>query len=366
MTFVRCAVLALVFVLPTFLVAGEPQAAYPPPDQVRTAFRKLLDRPRVLFNIKDHEAKREEDGLVSEHLTFASEKKGEDDFERVPVLLIRPEKPARKKSPVVIVLHGTGGTKEGQKAWLVHLARRGIYAVAIDARYHGERVEEGKGRSAYVEAIIRAWRAKPGEKQEHPFYYDTCWDIWRTIDYLETRDDIDPERIGMLGISMGGIQTWLAAAVDDRVKVAVPAIAVQSFRWSLENDRWQGRANTIREAHEAAAKDLGEPKVNQKVCRALWDKVVPGILGPFDCPSMIRLFAGDEKRPARALLILSGELDGNCPLEGAKLAFAAAEQAYKERGAADRLKIMVAKDGKHTVPNDQRQAALEWLEKWLK
>ena len=60
MTFVRCAVLALVFVLPTFLVAGEPQAAYPPPDQVRTAFRKLLDRPRVLFNIKDHEAKREE------------------------------------------------------------------------------------------------------------------------------------------------------------------------------------------------------------------------------------------------------------------------------------------------------------------
>ena len=46
---------------------------------------------------------------------------------------------------------------------------------------------------------------------------------------------------------MGGIETWLAGAVDDRIKVAVPAIAVQSFRWSLENDRWQGRARTIAE-----------------------------------------------------------------------------------------------------------------------
>jgi acetyl esterase/lipase len=80
---------------------------------------------------------------------------------------------------------------------------------------------------------------------------------------------IDPDRIGMVGISMGGIQTWLAGAADVRVRVAVPAIAVQSFRWSLDHDRWQGRANTIREAHEAAAADLGEPAVNRRVCREL-------------------------------------------------------------------------------------------------
>ena len=80
----------------------------------------------------------------------------------------------------------------------------------------------------------------------------------------ETRDDVDAKRIGMMGISMGGIQTWLAASVDDRVAVAAPLIGVQSFRWSLENDKWQGRANTIKAAHEAAAKDLGEPMVNQQ------------------------------------------------------------------------------------------------------
>ena len=162
----------------------------------------------------------------------------------------------------------------------------------------------------------------------------------------------------MIGFSMGGIETWLAAAVDERVKVAVPAIGVQSFRWSLENDHWQGRANTIKAAHQAAAKDLGEPEVNQKVCRALWNKIIPGILDQFDCPSMLRLFAG------RPLLILSGEKDGNCPLEGARLAFASAEKAYKDAKASGKLRILVAPVG-HQVTKEQHQAALEWFEKWL-
>lgn len=344
------------------LRAQESLPAYPPPQQVRADFLKLLDRPRVLFNVKDQEAKRDEDsGLVFEKLTIAVEKKADGELERVPILIVRPEK-QKKQLPAVIVLHGTGGSKDAGniKPWLINLAKRDLIAVAIDARYHGDRAGEAKGSAAYVEAITRAWQSKAGDKQEHPFYYDTCWDLWRVVDYLETRDDIDPQRLGMLGFSMGGIQTWLAAAVDPRIKVAVPAIAAQSFRWSLENDKWQGRARTIKAAHDAAAKDLGEKEVNQKVCRALWNKVVPGILDQFDCPSMVRLFAG------RPLLLLNGENDANCPLEGAKLAFAAAEKAYKEAKAEDRLKIMVAKGVGHTVTTEQRQAALDWLEKWLK
>ena len=64
----------------------------------------------------------------------------------------------------------------------------------------------------------------------------------------------------------------------DRLLVSVPAIAVQSFRWSLDNDKWQGRANTIKAAHEQAARDLDESAVNQRVCRELWSKIIPGIL----------------------------------------------------------------------------------------
>jgi pimeloyl-ACP methyl ester carboxylesterase len=162
---------------------------------------------------------------------------------------------------------------------------------------------------AYNQAIVRAWKERIPEYQEHPFYYDTCWDLWKTVDYLRTRNDVNPDKIGMIGFSMGGIETWLAATVDERVAVLVPAIGVQSFRWSLDNERWQARANTIKAAHDAAAKDLGEPAVNLRVCANLWNKVIPGMLGQFDCPSMLRLAAG------RPLLILNGELDPNCPLE---------------------------------------------------
>jgi hypothetical protein len=144
------------------------------------------------------------------------------------------------------------------------------------------------------------------------------------------------------------------------VAVACPLIAVQSFRWSLENDRWQGRANTIKAAHEAAAKDLGEPEVNAKACRALWDKVVPGIRDRFDCPNMLALLAG------RPLYIASGTEDRNCPIEGARIAIKAAESAFEKAGAKEKLKVSIAEGVGHKVTDDQRKEALDWCENWLK
>ncbi len=332
---------------------------YPPAAEVKAAFLKLLDRPKVDAAPKIIDEPRTAGGLVTEHLSIATERKADGSIERMPMLVVRPEKTG-KRLPVVIVLHGTGGNKEGYRGFCGELAKRGMIGVAIDSRYHGERIPGGAhGNQEYVDAITRAWQAKPGEPTEHPFYYDTCWDLWRLVDYLQSRDDVDPKRIGMYGVSMGGIEIWLAASVDERVSVAVPAIGVQSLRWSLEHDLWQGRAGTIRGAHEAAAKDLGEKQVNGKVCRALWSKVIPGILDQFDCPSMIRLFAG------RPLLILSGEKDPNNPLGGAKLAFASAERAYEAAGASDKLKIDVAPGVAHRVTDEQRDEAVAWLEKWL-
>jgi dienelactone hydrolase len=334
------------------------------PAEVKAAFLKRLDRPRVALDVVA-EGQQTADGLTTERLSFASEKKADGTIERVPVLVVRPQTRAEvngdgRPRPAVIVLHGTGGNKDKMRPWLVDLARRGLIGVAIDARYHGARAGGAAGSAAYNEAITRAWRSGTSTTQEHPFYYDTCWDLWRTLDYLASRPDVDPARIGMLGTSMGGIETWLAGAVDDRVAVAVPAIGVQSFAWSLDNEKWQGRARTIAAAHEAAAADLGESKVNARVCRALWDKVVPGILGPYDGPSMLRLFAG------RPLLILNGELDPNCPLEGAELAFEAARDAYKQANASEKLAIDVAQGVGHSVTPEQRRKALDWLVRWLK
>lgn len=348
---------AFLLLIPTWVHAQD-IPKYSAPEQVRGAFKKLLDRPKTPLDAKIISSKRVNDGSIREYLTFASEKKTGGAVERVPTLMIIPPD-AKGRLPAVIVLHGTGGSLQGQIGFMNELVKRNIIAVAIDARYHGDRVPEAKGSAAYNQAILKAWKSKPGEAMEHPFYYDTVWDLWRLVDYLETRDDVDAKKIGMIGFSMGGIQTYLAASVDERIACSVPAIAVQSFRWSLENDQWQGRANTIKLAHTEAAKDLGEPAINRKVCRALWNKIVPGILDDFDCPSMLRLHA------PRPMLIVSGTKDGNCPYGGAKLAIAAAEKAYKDAGKADRLHVLVEEVG-HTVTAKQRAAALDWFEKWLK
>ena len=331
---------------------------YPAPADVRASFLKLLDRPKIDPDVKELSPPRTENGLTTEHLSIATERKADGTIERVPMLIVRPEKVVGRLA-AVIALHGTGGNKEGQRGLITELARHGIIGVAIDARYHGERSGGAHGADAYVAAITRAWRTPTGEPQEHPFYYDTCWDLWRTIDYLCTRGDVDPKRLGMIGFSMGGIETWLAASVDERIRVAVPAIGVQSLRWSVDHDRWQGRAGTIRGAHEAAAKDLGEPKVNARVCRELWSKVIPGILDQYDCPSMIRLFA------PRPLLIVGGEKDPNNPLEGARLAFASARAAYHAADADAKLVIDIAPGVGHQVTKEQNREAVEWLERWL-
>lgn len=344
--------------LQALLLLVPQQAAVPPtPAEVKASFLKLLDRPRVPLDAKATTSDTSR-GLVVERVSFASEARPDGPAERVPALVVRPAEDA-KRHPAVIVLHGTGGSKEGSRSWLDELAARGFVAVAIDGRYHGERAGGAKGTEAYNAAIVRAWRSKPGGPQEHPFYYDTCWDVWRTVDYLQSRPDVDPARIGLIGISKGGIETWLAGAVDDRIKVAVPAISVQSFRWGLDHDQWQGRARTIAAAHDAAAKDLGEPAVNARVCRTLWDKIIPGMTDRYDGPSMLRLFAG------RPLLILNGSEDPNCPIGGARLAFASAEAAYREAGAPDKLKILVAEGVGHAVTRAQHDAALEWFVRWL-
>ena len=357
---VRLAPLVCAVVLSTvcLVAARESDPAYPPAAEVKVAFLKQLDRAKVPLDAKTRTSQNDAEGRIVETLSIATERKADGTIERVPLLIVRPGN-AAGRLPAVIVLHGTGGNKKGMRPLLDELAQRGLIGVALDARYHGERSRGSAGSQAYVAAITRAWKTPAGQPQEHPFYYDTCWDIWRTIDYLQTRGDVDPDRVGMIGFSMGGIETWLAAAVDDRIKVAVPAIGVQSFRWSLEHDAWQGRARTIQGAHLTAAEDLKEPRVNARVCRELWNKVIPGMLDRFDCPSMLRLFAG------RPLLILNGDQDPNCPLGGAKLAFAAAESAYREVGATDKLKILVAPKTGHRVTPDQHQAALDWLSKWL-
>src|SRR5689334_19984522 len=106
---------------------ATPNSSEPAPRRAR--FHALLDRPPVPLRPT---LKTEAEGeFTVERGQFDSEK-----HHSVPFLLYHLTS-ATKRLPTVIVLHGTGGNKESTAGDLRALARRGLLAIAIDARYHG-------------------------------------------------------------------------------------------------------------------------------------------------------------------------------------------------------------------------------------
>jgi len=315
----------------------------------RADFLKLIDRPRVPLAVQA-DALSATNGFARAHFSFAS-----DAAQRVPGLLLAATN-ATGRLPVVIMMHGTGGRKEDMLPLMQKLARRGFLAVAIDARYHGERTKAGKGTDEYYAAIAQAWR----DPREHPFYYDTVWDVMRLVDYLTTRDDVDPMRIGLIGISKGGIETYFTAAADTRIAVAVPCIGVQSFRWALDHNDWKRRIATIQGAFDAAAKEAGVTNADTAFVRQFYDRVVPGIYGEFDGPVMLTLIT------PRPLLVINGDSDDHTPLPGVQEAVASAQAAYGAAKAEDHFAVRIQEKTGHKVTDESETAAIEWFVKWLK
>ncbi len=330
--------------MPAFGVA-QPLA----PAATRSAFRKLIDRPLVPLAAEQQKLS-EAAGLAQWHFTFAAEAS-----QRVPGLLVKAAKGSGKR-PVVIALHGTGGTKESQLELLKQLARLGFIGVAIDGRYHGERTKAGKGSEEYNDAMLRTYRTG----QELPFLYDTVWDVMRLLDYLETRDDVAAKRIGLLGFSKGGMETYLTAAVDPRVAVAMPFIGVQSFRWALDNNAWQSRVETFQSAINRAAQDEGKSEVNTAFVRQFYNRVMPGIADRFDGPQILPLIA------PRPLFVVNGEADPRTPMPGLMECVDKARAAYARAKAEDKFKFTLQSNTGHAVTPEARQAAMAWLQQWLK
>ena len=314
----------------------------------RADFLRVIERPRVALAPQVGELP-PTNALAQFHFSFAA-----DAQNRVPGILIKATG-SQGHRPVVIALHGTGGSKANMAALCRKLAERGFIAVAIDGRYHGER-KSGKGQNDYHDAIVRAWHGSG----EHPFYYDTVWDVMRLVDYLSTRDDVDPARIGLIGISKGGIETYLAAAADTRIAVAVPCIGVQSFRWALDNNDWQGRIGTIQPAFDKVAKDSSVAKPDSAFVQKFYDRVVPEIAGEFDGPEMLALIA------PRPLLVINSDSDNHTPLPGVMECTDAAQKVYAADHAEDRFAVIIQKNTGHQVKPESERAAIEWFVRWLK
>ena len=127
------------------------------------------------------------------------------------------------------------------------------------------------------------------------------WDVIRAIDYLQTRPEVDGERVGVMGISGGGTVSLFAAAVDDRIGAAMVSGYFNTFRDSI---------------------------VSLSHCL---DNYVPGLLRYMEMYDVAGLIA------PRALFVESGEEDHIFPIAAAREAFDRTRPMYRALGAEDRL-----------------------------
>jgi dienelactone hydrolase len=115
------------------------------------------------------------------------------------------------KRPAVIVLHILGADFPLSRYMSARLADRGVAALFVKLPYYGERRPGGEGQrtkrflSADIERSVKSMR-------------QAVVDVRRAAVWLAARPDVDLERIGVAGISLGGIVSALAAAIDPAIR----------------------------------------------------------------------------------------------------------------------------------------------------
>ena len=123
--------------------------------------------------------------------------------EMVPATVSRPK--TEGKVPVILFLHGLGGSRADSAKVAPLLAGQGVAIASIDAAHHGDRKAEGGAMfSADVEMMVTGFR-------------QTIIDNRRALDYIASRDDLDAGRVVLVGVSMGGILGSMVASLDERI-----------------------------------------------------------------------------------------------------------------------------------------------------
>ncbi|MBW7996467.1 MAG: alpha/beta fold hydrolase [Candidatus Glassbacteria bacterium] len=144
--------------------------------------------------------------------------------QRVPAYLAIPKGNEGEVVPAVLLLHGWnlfwGKNEDWVQEWISILTAQGYAVLAPDHFLYGERKVEGAGFD------------RMGERGPYYFREWMCQsvaDLRRGIDYLHTRPEIDPERIAILGGSLGGWIGSILSAVEPRIKTTVLTVPGTEF-----------------------------------------------------------------------------------------------------------------------------------------
>lgn len=143
---------------------------------------------------------------------------------------------ASSKRPGVVVLHILGADFALSRFMCIRLAQHGVAALFMKLPYYGERQGNGPGHgeraggrllSVDIERSVRAMRQ------------GIC-DVRRSVFWLKNRPEVDPARLGVAGISLGGIVSSIAASVDPEISEAALLLAggnLSEILWTMPEGR---------------------------------------------------------------------------------------------------------------------------------
>lgn len=332
----------------------------PKPLPLRTTLRHREERERFTLEVID----------ISATPSYA-----------IPARVLIP-KGRRGRLPAVVAIHAHGGRyvwghhtilshpsdppellKKREdtygRPWTEHLARRGYIVVVIDAFYFGERrlrVEDLAPDRVINEArdAFKAARSSPPESAGwHQAMNRVCnayesltaknlfaagatwpglhtWDDMRSVDYLLGRPDVDPDRIGAAGLSIGGLRTVHLIAADPRIKAASVAGWMTQFA----------------------------PQHRNHLRNHTWMIYVPGVYGQMDFPDVASLHAPG------ALLVQQCSRDLLYPMAAMQGSVDRLKQIYTKAGIPDRFRGTFY-DKPHVFHPDMQDEAFDWFDRWL-
>ncbi len=117
-------------------------------------------------------------------------------------------------------------TLPDHQAFAIHMARSGFAVFSFDPFGQGERGVSTRDHRRVSSLLV-------GISQQGFAEYETqC-----ALEYLLSRPEVDPKRIGMTGASGGGYNTWITASLDDRIRVAVPVVGTSQFALQIRFSR---------------------------------------------------------------------------------------------------------------------------------
>jgi hypothetical protein len=287
--------------------------------QVESSFKRAigLERMPERTPLKSHVVARHSlDDHVIENVLFESR----PGFP-VSANLYLPKAPSNGKRAAILcpIGHALAQGKSARRiqARCIKLAQMGFVVLTYDAIGQGERLIPGNTHHDGGYALLPLGETIAGWM---------VWDSMRAIDYLVSRPDVDPKRVGVTGNSGGGLNTFYTAALDRRIRAAVAA------GFTCEYSVWL--------------------KYGSSHCTCTH---LPGVFQAAELFEIGGLIA------PRAFMMLQGERDVIFPISGAKLAGGKIRTIYEHLGVPERARFVEVPGQPHAYSRPYREQMYGWM-----